>query len=65
MEGHNWRIENSSFGKWCSAELCSDPVFHAVFIKILDDRRVRVFTEFSDNTNLGEAASVWEGRVRI
>lgn len=65
LEGHDWRIENSSFGKLCSTELCCDPVVRGIFIKILDDRRVRILTESSDNTNLGEAASVWEDRVRI
>lgn len=50
---------------WCSTELYCDPVLFSIFIKTLDYRRVNMLTKSSDNMKLGEAASVWEGRIRI
>lgn len=66
LESHDWRTDkNSSLEKWCSTELYCDPMLFSIFIKNLDDRRVNVLTKSSDNTKLGEAASVWEDRIRI
>lgn len=54
----------SSFEKWCFTELYCDPMLFSIFIKTLDDRRVNTLTKSSDNTKLGEAASVWEDRTQ-
>jgi len=66
LKNHDWRIDrSSSLEKWSSTELCCDPMLFSIFIKTVDGRRVNILTKSSDNTKLGEAASVWEDRIRI
>lgn len=45
--------------------LYSHPMLFSIFFNSLGDRRLNILPKSSDNTKLGEAASVWEDRIRI